>query len=161
MQLRHITKPTVRKWVAGMASDGLSVSWQRQARQVLHAALSTAVSDGLIGRNPVAGVKIPKSQDREHRYLTSEQVTALAEACESRQEGAGALVRTLAHSGIRWGEAVALRARRVDVLRRRLDIRESATEIAGDTEERQEPRRHRANLHRLATRQPHGWPRPG
>ena len=130
--LRRITSAMVRSWVADMAQDGLSASRQRQARQVLHAALDQAVTDGSIGRNPTEKVKIPRTQPREHRYLTATQVAVLAAACEDRQDGAGVLVRTLSYAGIRWGEAVALRARSVDVLRRRLEVRESATEIAGE-----------------------------
>ena len=109
----------------------ISASRQRQARQVLHAALEQAVTDGLIGRNPTAKVKVAATRRREHRYLTATQVAVLAAACEDRQDGAGMLVRTLSYAGIRWGEAVALRASAVDVLRRRLEVRESATEVAG------------------------------
>jgi integrase len=129
--LRRITSAMVRSWMKEMAAEGVSASRQRQARQVLHAALDQAITDGLIGRNPAAGVKIPRTQPREHRYLTAEQVAVLATACEDRQPGAGILVRTLSYAGIRWGEAVALRARSVEVLRRRIEVRESATEVAG------------------------------
>jgi integrase len=41
------------------------------------------------------------------------------------------LILTLAYGGLRWGEAVALRRGRVDVLRRRLFIAEAATEVSG------------------------------
>lgn len=129
--LRRITPAMARGWVAEMAEEGLSASRQRQARQVLRAALDQAVTDGLIGRNPTDKVKVAATRRREHRYLTATQVAALATACESRQDGAGMLVRTLSYAGIRWGEAVALRARAVDPLRRRLEVRESATEVAG------------------------------
>ena len=129
--LRRITPAMVRGWVAEMAEEGLSASRQRQARQVLHAALDQAVSDGLIGRNPTDNVKVAATQPREHRYLTAEQVATLATACEGRQDGAGMLVRTLSYAGLRWGEAVALRPRAVAVLRRRIEVRESATEVAG------------------------------
>jgi len=40
-------------------------------------------------------------------------------------------VRLLAYGGLRFGEAVALRAKHVDVLRARVTIAESATEIGG------------------------------
>ncbi|MCH8899898.1 MAG: site-specific integrase [Acidobacteria bacterium] len=129
--LRRITPAMVRAWVAEMADEGLSASRQRQARQVLHAALDQAVTDGLIGRNVTDKVKVAATRSREHRYLTAEQVAVLAAACEDRQDGAGMLVRTLSYAGIRWGEAVALRASAVDVLRRRIEVRESATEVAG------------------------------
>ena len=46
-------------------------SRQRQARQVLQAALDQAVTDGLIGRNPTDKVKVAATRRREHRYLTA------------------------------------------------------------------------------------------
>ena len=56
--LRRISPAMVRAWVAEMADEGLSASRQRQARQVLRAALDQAVTDGLIGRNPTDKVKV-------------------------------------------------------------------------------------------------------
>ena len=50
VELRHISRPMVRKWVAEMAKEGLSTSRIRQARMVLHAALEQAVDDDLIAR---------------------------------------------------------------------------------------------------------------
>jgi len=129
--LRRITPAMVRAWVADMADEGLSASRQRQARLVLHAALDLAVTDGLIGRNPTDNVKVAATRPREQRYLTAEQVATLAAACESLQDGAGTLIRVLAYSGLRWGEAVALRASAVDVLGRRIKVKESATLVNG------------------------------
>jgi integrase len=56
------------------------------------------------------------------------------EAGESRQQGAGALTLLLAYAGLRWGEVVALRWENVDTARRRIHVKESATEIAGRLE---------------------------
>ncbi len=55
----------------------------------------------------------------------------MAAAADDIEPGAGLVVVTLAWVGIRWGELVALRRERVDVLRRRLDISEAATEVSG------------------------------
>jgi integrase len=43
----------------------------------------------------------------------------------------GLLVRVLAYTGLCWGEAAALRVRRVDLLRRRIEVVESVTEVGG------------------------------
>jgi len=60
-------------------------------------------------------------------YLTHGQVDELAVACEPD----GTLVRVLAYTGIRWGEAAALRVGRVDLTRRRLSIVEATSEVGG------------------------------
>ena len=131
VELRRINPDFLRLWVADMASDGLSASRMAQAKRVVSAVLSQAVSDGLIGRNPAEMVKVPKTRERDQRYLTTEQVTELAEAVEQRMRGGGLLVKLLSYGGLRWGEAVALRADNVDVLRRRVHVKESATLVNG------------------------------
>lgn len=130
-ELRRITTTAVRAWVASMVDEGLSPARTRQALQVLHASLDVAVDDGLLARNPTDRVKPPAVRKRRQLFLTADQVAKLAEAAESRQEGAGALVSLLAYAGLRWGEVVALRWENVDVARRRVKVKESATEIGG------------------------------
>ena len=131
VELRRISPDFLRTWVADMASDGLSASRMAQAKRVVSAVLSQAVNDGLIGRNPAEMVKVPKTRERDQRYLTADQVTELAKAVEQRMRSGGVLVKLLAYGGLRWGEAVALSADNVDVLRRRIHVRESATLVNG------------------------------
>jgi integrase len=133
-ELRHITTSAVREWISVMAADGLSPARIRQARQVLHAALEVAVSDGLIGRNPCVGAKPPTVRRRRQLFLTAEELGLLSVAAEGRQTRAGALIALLGYSGLRWGEAVALRWSSVDVERRRVKVEASATEINGHLE---------------------------
>lgn len=131
IELRRITPALLRGWVADMAEVGLSASRMGQAKRVVGAVLSQAVEDGLIGRNPADTVKVSKTRAREQRYLTADQVTELAGAVGQRMDGGDVLVKVLAYAGLRWGEAVALRGRQVDVLRRHVRIRESATLVNG------------------------------
>jgi integrase len=132
VELRRITPDLLREWLAGMTQEGLSASRMAQAKRIVGAVLSRAVEDGLIGRNPADLVKVSKTRPREHRYLTAEQVTELAAAVDQRMSGGGVLVKVLAYAGVRWGEAVALRGIQVDVLRRRIHVRESATLVNGE-----------------------------
>jgi integrase len=132
VELRRITPDLLRTWVADMAAEGLSASRMAQAKRVVSAVLAQAVDDGLIARNTTTTVKVPRTRERDPRYLTAEQVTDLAEACDRRMSRAGTLVKVLAYVGLRWGEAVALRASQVDVLRSRLQVRESATLVNGE-----------------------------
>lgn len=131
VELIRINRDEVRTWVAGMVDEGLSASRVKQARALLAEILGQAVDDGVLGRNPAAGVSTPQKKPRRQRYLTPDQVERLAEACELRQDTAGTLVRFLAWSGLRWGEAVALRWENVNVVRRRVQVRTSATEVGG------------------------------
>jgi len=89
--------------------------------------LDDAVKDGRIIRNPAAGVELPRIVTRERRYLTHNQVAALADAAGEY----GLLVQVLAYTGLRWGEAAALRVGRVDVLRGRLRVVEAVVDVNG------------------------------
>ena len=89
--------------------------------------LDAAVADTRLARNPAVGVKLPRIVQAEHRYLTHDQVGDLAEACGRQRT----LVFLLAYCGLRWGEAAALRVRRVDLLRGRLTVAETMTEVHG------------------------------
>lgn len=85
----------------------------------LRACLATAVEEGLIRSNPTANVRLPKrdetrrieagddlDDDRDTRVLTTDQLAALLAAAPPRHR---LLFRVLAATGLRIGEAVALR----------------------------------------------------
>jgi integrase len=132
--ISRITPGVVRSWVTELRGSGLSAASVRQARQILHAALEVAVTDGILPRNAVDPVSPPSVRPRRQLFLTEAELGSLAEAAEQRQESMGSLVLLLGWSGLRWGEAVALRGRRVDVDRRRIRVVEAVTEVGGRLE---------------------------
>ena len=125
--LAVVTHADVTEWVSRLSASGLAPSTVRQAHRVLALVLDLAVRDGRLARNPATGVRLPRVHRGEPTFLSHEQVDALVEACGE----SGLLVRVLAYTGLRWGEAAALRVRRVDLLRRRIEVVESVTEVAG------------------------------
>lgn len=125
VELRRITSAAVREWVTDMSTEGLSAARIRQALQVLRASLNVAVEDGLIARNPAARVRAPRVEKRRQRFLTAFELERLA----SEAGEYAALIRLLGWSGLRWGEAVALRVGAIEG--RRVMVAESATEVAG------------------------------
>lgn len=131
-QLRQISADAVRAWVAEMVDEGLSASRISAARAVLASILGQAVEDGVLARNAAANVKTPSKQPRRQRFLTPDEVAKLAAACESRQKGAGGLVTFLAWSGLRWGEATALRWSDVDLGKRRVKVHRAVSEVNGE-----------------------------
>lgn len=127
LELASVDRVAVRRWVAELESSGLSPSRIRQARQVFGAVLGAAVDAGYLGRNPAKGVKVPRDRRREMLFLNAGQVEDLAAAAGDWST----LIYLLAYGGPRWGEAVALRRSRCDLLRSRLHITESASEARG------------------------------
>ncbi|HSE70232.1 MAG TPA: site-specific integrase, partial [Nocardioidaceae bacterium] len=60
--------------------------------------------------------------------LSHAQVEELALACP----GYELFVRVLAYTGMRWGEATAVRVRRVDLMKRRIEVVHTAIELNGE-----------------------------
>lgn len=104
----------VRVWLAGLE---LSESTKRHIFLCLKGALELAVEDGILPRNPVAGIKAPVSGKREPTYMTIEDLKALAAAAGKWE----AMVLLMGTTGIRIGEACGLDV--ADVGAKRIRVR--------------------------------------
>jgi integrase len=129
--LAGIDRLAVREWVAVLVEGGLSASRVRNAHQILGQVLDAAVEGDRLARNPAAGVRLPRRVERDMHFLTASDVEALAGAVAP---GYRALVSFLAYTGLRFGEAVALRVRRLDLLRGTCEVVEAATEVGSRLE---------------------------
>lgn len=105
----------------------------RKIVNVLSGALQLAVDDGRIPANPAQRLKLPRQQKRHKKFLTHQQVAALAAAVDAKPngDGFGLLIYVLAYTGLRWGELAGLRVRDLDFVRRRLSVRETMVEVDG------------------------------
>ncbi len=129
-ELRQIRTNSVKQWLGQLQETGLSASRIRQAFQVLNSCMEAAVEDDRIAKNPARAARgsVPSPENREMLYLTHEQVQSLAAALPGQWR---TLTLTLAYSGIRWGEAAALRRRHCLLLENKLHIMESLSEVGG------------------------------
>ena len=127
-QLATVTYSDVQAWVNSMTDEGLSASRTRQALLTLRQMYQVAIRDGIVGTNPTEGVKLPKLEHREAAYFDPDVVDRIT---AEMPEPYVMLVRVLGTLGLRWGEATALRRRHVDLLRRRLRVEESLSEVSG------------------------------
>jgi integrase len=130
-RVSDVDRASVRAWLSSLQADGLSPSRTRQARTVLSQILSTAMEAGALKSNPTRGVKITGASSRDMLALNADEVACLAEEAESLRPGSGTLILLLAYGGLRWGEAVALRRGRCELLRSRILIKESVSEVNG------------------------------
>lgn len=144
--VQSIDREDIAVWMAKLlksrddGGSGLGASQARHAFRVLAMVLEWCVPDR-IPRNPARGVKLPVRTEAEHVYLTVEQIERLAAASASLrtkydQPTAAsavnrALILLLAYTGLRWGEAAALRVGRVDLDRRRIRIVSTLYELNG------------------------------
>jgi integrase len=127
-QLGRIAPGDVNGWIATLVADGLRPGSVRQTHRVLSLILDAAVQDGRLGRNPARGARLPRVVRREPTFLTADEVTALAGAAGPDE----LTILTLAFTGLRFGELAALKVRRFDAGRKRLNVVESVTEVGSE-----------------------------
>lgn len=127
VKLANITYEDAQTWINELAQSGLSARSVHKIAGVFSGVLGEAIKGKRIRVNPTDDVSLPSQPLTRRRYLTAAQVEALAQASDEW----GDLVDLLAYTGLRIGEAAALRVQHVNALRRRLRVEESMTEVNG------------------------------
>ncbi|WP_078057495.1 tyrosine-type recombinase/integrase [Corynebacterium provencense] len=94
---------------------------------ILRAVLGHAVEAGIIVHNPAAGVKLPRTGQRPRPILTATEVERLARTVDYLPE----IVRFLAYTGLRFGEASALTVADIDLKRRRINVNKAYSDVGG------------------------------
>jgi integrase len=125
--IRSIGKADVREFLAELSATRGAATVDA-VKRLLHRTLQVAIDEDRIGRNAAHGVRVGKAARRDARFLTEGEVAAITSDVPDRYR---ALVWTLAISGLRIGEASALRVRNLDLKRRTIRVVESSSEVAG------------------------------
>ena len=126
--LSSIDALAVRAWLADLQAQQLSPSTVAKAYRLLSRILGAAVEAGYLPRNPCTVKGAGQERAPEMRFATVAQVAALADAIGPRYR---ALVLVAAYGGLRWGELVGLRVKRVDLLHGRVTVAEQVAEVNG------------------------------
>jgi integrase len=126
--LSSIDPLAVRSWLTNLQAQQLSPSTIAKAYRLLSRILGAAVEAGYLVRNPCTVKGAGQERAPEMRFATVAQVAALAEAIDPRYR---ALVLVAAYGGLRWGELVGLRVKRVDLLHGRVTVAEQVAEVNG------------------------------
>ncbi|MBX3089272.1 MAG: site-specific integrase [Cryobacterium sp.] len=112
----NLTRLRVQEWASALPGAPATV---RKIVNVLSGALRFAVEDGRLPSNAAQRLKLPKPTKTRKRYLSHNEVAALAQAIdaakEGRQHGYGLVVLVLAYCGLRWGELSGLRIGDLDL----------------------------------------------
>ena len=128
LELGEIDHMMVRSWVAELSASGLAPSTTTKAAQLLSKIMRAAVQAGYLPKSPCDGVRLPRIERVEMRFLEPGEVIALADAMDPRYRAA---VLLAAYGGLRAGELFGLRAKRVDPLRRTIAIAETVVDVGG------------------------------
>ncbi len=124
-RLAEIEPRDVKRFATHVAARGLSANTVRLALAPVKALFATALEDGLIRSNPTAGVRVAGATTREAdedkaRALSPDELTVLL---DELAEAERLFFRFLAQTGLRIGEAIALRVGDIDLGRRRVQVR--------------------------------------
>ncbi len=109
----------------GGAERPLSTRTVRLTHAALSQALSQAVKWGLLRFNPASEASVPSSSQREKDVLTVAERTRFLTAC--RDSFYGTFYRLLLDTGLRPGEACALRWSDVDFARETITVQRAVT----------------------------------
>ena len=96
-----------------LKADAKSEATRRNCYTTLRIALDDAVLNGLLAANPVHRVRQPKVTRHEARFLRPDEVTAVIEAAATLRYGP--ILSLILGTGLRRGEALALRWAHVDL----------------------------------------------
>ncbi|MDP7728470.1 tyrosine-type recombinase/integrase [Mycobacterium sp. TY813] len=159
--LRDIDHERVQDWITWLSTDpaarqhkrksepnaGLSPARVIQTHQVLHQVFAYAIRSKYLATNPADNIVLPSKPQGKDLALTHEQVGRLADETANAEtdvrhrtdtapsrvppQALATMVRTLAYSGLRYGECAALRVGDVDIKQRRIAVSKSITGVRG------------------------------
>ena len=124
-----ITQAEVQDWIQEMSDGRAGPSTIEKAHGYLYAVLKEAVATKKVPSNVADGVKLPRAEKRAHPYLSHEEVAELVAHVGFPQYRT--LVAMLAYTGVRFGEAAALRVNSLNLAKRRIMVSRAVAEVGG------------------------------
>lgn len=103
--LRSVKPSEVAVWAARLAHEQ-SASTARQTVSILSRTYEFAMADGVVSKNPCAGLKLPRAGGNEPNPLTHTELWALADSMPSPRFRV--LILVAGYCGLRWGELAGL-----------------------------------------------------
>jgi integrase len=126
-RLASLTTKHIREFEGSLRKQGLKSGTRRRILAPLKACLAQAVEDGDLRTNPTAGVRLVVADQSNGEGDTAKAFTPEELARLVKQVGGGwhgLMVRLMAQTGIRIGEALGLRWQDVDTMTGRIHIRQ-------------------------------------
>lgn len=106
MAIDAVTPRTVRAWVRSLEAGGASGKTIKNKHGFLSSAMKSAVQAGLIPSNPCKGTRLPRTVIEPMVFLTRDEYARFLRCFQPYWQP---LVQVLFGTGLRWGEATALR----------------------------------------------------
>ncbi|GGE89114.1 tyrosine-type recombinase/integrase [Mycetocola zhadangensis] len=105
MLLGDVTQDDVQQWVLGLSEAGLAEKTMKNRHGFVSMVFKQAYDGGEIRINPCKETVIPRTVSREMEWLTLDEFSRIVAFIPDHYK---ALVRTMAFTGLRWGEVTCL-----------------------------------------------------
>lgn len=110
--MRDLTPLTLQQFFSGFATSALSYESQDKIRDVMSSILSSAVTYGILAKNPMEGVRLARAK-RGNRVKPYIDPAMFSDLVELIPEPYATMVHVAAHTGLRPSELVGLRYKNV------------------------------------------------
>ena len=121
--LRNVRRSDIETCLSRLQQKGYAVSTLRSVRATISTVMEAAVSDRYIADNPAHGIRIREADSkREPRYCRPPEIRRLLQKLE---DPCWAVVLVAVSTGLRIGEILALRWKRIDHLRNTIEVAET------------------------------------
>jgi integrase len=129
LRLGDLSPEAIGGVYARLLTGGLSPATVRRVHSTLHRSLRDAVRWGRLSRNPAADMDLPRTKRIEIKVWDQEQVRRFLDSV--RDDPLRPLYLILASTGVRRGEALALRWTDLDLNERKMMVRRSLMPAKG------------------------------
>lgn len=126
VQLCDLTRSAVETLLSDLKRKGHANATMRGVRAALSTVLRTAVERQFLEKNPVHGIRLRETDIVKDRYFYSP--TQVGKLLKALPEPSYTIVLVAVLTGMRIGEILALRWRRVDLLRGTIEVAETFSE---------------------------------
>ena len=128
-----LKRPHLRNFLTTRIESGLKARTVQAIQLILNGLFTRAMEDGLVDKNPAAGLsrsmnlgRLKRAEPEKTIALTEEQLNQFLMASRQAEPKLYPLFFTMARTGMRPGEAVALQWDDIDFQHRRIHVRRSA-----------------------------------
>lgn len=128
MQVARIEAQHIDKWLNDLRDKGVGETAVVRAFRVLGSIIDLALEYRMISASPMPREKPRMPDPKAMRFLSRSEIDTLAQVIDPRHR---TWLYTMSYTGMRWSEAAGLKVKRIDTMRRRIEITEQLVETSG------------------------------